>query len=73
MTVTVRVSGSRRSAVFPSLTLSRLVEERPQPSDQARLVLQLGVEKRNLAAQGFVGVQHGSVAAKKRTFPGCYW
>lgn len=60
----MRLSVARCSAVLPSLTLSRLVEERPELPDQACLVLQLGVEKSNLAAQGFIGLQHAPVPAQ---------
>lgn len=60
----MRLSAARCSAVFSSLTLSRFVEERPELPDQARLVLQLGVEKSDLAAQGFVGLQHAPVPAQ---------
>lgn len=60
----MRLSVARCSAVLPSLTLSRLVEERPELPDQACLVLQLGVENSNLAAQGFIGLQHAPVPAQ---------
>lgn len=73
--MTLQNLNSRCSAVFSSLTLSRLVEERPEFPDQARLVLQLGMEMSNLAAQGFIGLQHAPVGtgAGTKHFMVSFW
>lgn len=46
------------SNVCPRLTLSCLTEEWPEFPNQARLVLQLWMEKGDLAAQGFIWLLH---------------